>query len=121
VSRLPYYRHPGIAPLPLIPAAGALSRGFAVQMQQPCDQCRGKGVTFKQRCPDCGGGGIVEDNKALTCIVDAGMKDGDELKFDNEASVERPDVLPGDLIFVLRVDQKRSKCAAGLSLSCPLN
>jgi len=80
-----------------------------VQMQQPCDQCRGKGVTFKQRCPDCGGGGIVEDNKALTCIVDAGMKDGDELKFDNEASVERPDVLPGDLIFVLRVDQKRSK------------
>ena len=80
-----------------------------VQMAQPCDVCGGKGKTYKQKCPTCGGTGIVADNKALKCVVEPGMVAGDELKFKNEADVQNPDINPGDLIFVLGVDESRSK------------
>jgi|EP01043_Picozoa_sp_COSAG02_P066948 DnaJ-class molecular chaperone len=80
-----------------------------VQMQQPCDTCGGKGVTYKQKCPTCGGSGIVADNKALKCVIEPGMVQGDELKFKGEADVQNPDIDPGDLIFVLGVDESRSK------------
>ena len=80
-----------------------------VQMQQPCQSCGGKGVTYKQKCPSCGGVGIVADNKALKCVIEPGMVQGDELKFEHEADVQNPDIDPGDLIFVLGVDESRSK------------
>jgi DnaJ-class molecular chaperone len=80
-----------------------------VQMQQPCGSCGGKGVTYKQKCPTCGGVGIVADNKALKCVIEKGMVAGDELRFPNEADVQNPDIDPGDLIFVLGVDESRSK------------
>ena len=71
--------------------------------------CGGKGVTYKQKCPSCGGVGIVADNKALKCVIEPGMVQGDELKFEHEADVQNPDIDPGDLIFVLGVDESRSK------------
>eukprot|EP01045_Picozoa_sp_COSAG04_P002302 COSAG04_NODE_82_length_27794_cov_76.265733_17_plen_318_part_00 len=80
-----------------------------VQMQQPCDSCGGKGKTYKHKCPTCGGVGIVADNKALKCVIEPGMVQGDELKFEREADVQNPEVDPGDLIFVLGVDESRGK------------
>ena len=47
----------------------------------------------------CGGSGIVEDNKALECVIEAGMVDGDELTFPGEANVEDPEEAAGDLSF----------------------
>lgn len=82
---------------------------MTVQMQQPCDSCRGKGVTFKHHCPTCGGSGIVEDNKALECVIEAGMVDGDELTFPGEANVEDPEEAAGDLSFRLRIDESNSR------------
>lgn len=80
-----------------------------VQMQAPCDSCGGKGVTYKQKCPVCGGVGIIADNKALKCVIEPGMVQGDELKFQGEADVRNPDIDPGDLIFVLGVDESHTK------------
>jgi len=80
-----------------------------VQMQQPCGSCGGKGVTYKHKCPVCNGNGIIPDNKALKCVIEPGMLSGDELKFDREASVDSPDIDPGDLIFKLKVDESHSK------------
>eukprot|EP01047_Picozoa_sp_COSAG01_P001794 COSAG01_NODE_43_length_32320_cov_622.744763_11_plen_512_part_00 len=80
-----------------------------VQMQQPCDTCRGKGVTYKRACKTCGGSGIVPDHKALECKIEQGMLGGDTIVFKHEADVPNPDISPGDLIFRLNVNEKGHK------------
>ena len=79
-----------------------------VMMQQPCPRCGGEGRSCKRRCPACGGAKVVPDEKALTVNVAAGMADGQEIRFEGEGDAQ-PDVVPGDLIFVLQLDASGSQ------------
>eukprot|EP01116_Phalansterium_solitarium_P009013 TRINITY_DN23003_c0_g1_i1.p1 TRINITY_DN23003_c0_g1~~TRINITY_DN23003_c0_g1_i1.p1 ORF type:complete len:372 (+),score=141.99 TRINITY_DN23003_c0_g1_i1:129-1244(+) len=75
-----------------------LGPGFVTQTQRTCDKCNGKGRIAKSQCPFCKGSKVADGEETLTVIVERGMPDGHEIVFEQEAD-ERPDEIPGDLIF----------------------
>lgn len=66
-----------------------LGPGFNVQMQQPCDVCGGKGTIPKSTCPVCGGAKVSREEKELEAIIERGMSDGQEIRFER-ASEQTP-------------------------------
>jgi DnaJ-related protein SCJ1 len=75
--------------------------GFTVQMQQQCSKCGGKGTVFKTKCPVCSGNKIVPEEKTLEPIIERGMSDGEEIRFEKQ-SEQRPGMTPGDVVFKLK-------------------
>lgn len=75
-----------------------LGPGFVTQTQRTCDQCGGKGRIAKSQCPFCKASKVAVGEEELTVILERGMPDGHEIVFEQEAD-ERPDEIPGDLIF----------------------
>lgn len=75
--------------------------GFNVQMQQPCNKCGGQGKKAKKRCNACSGRKVMPEDKTLTAVVERGMSDGAELVF-SRMGEQQPNILPGDVILVLR-------------------
>ena len=78
--------------------------GFNMQMQQPCNRCKGKGIIFSEVCPHCNGRRVIKDKKTLKVEIEKGMKNNQEIVFPRE-SEQSPDTIPGDLI--VRLVQKR--------------
>lgn len=80
-----------------------LGPGMMQQIQQRCSECNGTGTYTppSDRCPDCGGKGLVPDRKVFEVHVEPGHRHGSKIVFRGEAGSDAPDVLPGDLIFVL--------------------
>jgi len=80
-----------------------LGPGFVSQQVTTCSKCQGKGKTVdpKFQCKDCQGRCVVNDQKTLEIHVERGMEHGQRLVFEGEAD-ERPDVLPGNIIFVIQ-------------------
>ena len=75
-----------------------LAPGFNVQVNQPCSVCSGTGKTAAQKCPVCGGAKVSRVEKSLTLIIERGMPDGYEAKFEREAD-QAPGTVPGDVII----------------------
>ena len=61
--------------------------GFTVQMQQPCGKCGGKGQVPKAKCPKCQGNKVVGENKALEPLIEKGMHDGQEIRFERQSEL----------------------------------
>jgi DnaJ-related protein SCJ1 len=81
--------------------------GFIQQTQSTCDKCGGRGRIVKSVCPLCKGTKVGHSEDKITVVVEQGMIDGDEIRFENEAD-EQPDVIPGDLVFkIVTVPNKR--------------
>jgi len=80
-----------------------ISPGFVTQQVMTCPQCQGQGKTVdpKFKCKSCKGKRVVTDVTTLEVHVDKGMRDRQKIVFEGEAD-EKPDVLPGDIIFVLQ-------------------
>jgi DnaJ family protein A protein 2 len=80
-----------------------ISPGFVTQQVATCPQCQGQGKTIdsKFKCKSCKGKRVVTDVTTLEVHVDKGMRDRQKIVFEGEAD-EKPDVLPGDIIFVLQ-------------------
>lgn len=72
------------------------------RFQTECDVCHGTGdiVDPKDRCKDCNGKKIDNERKILQVHIDPGMKNGQKVVFKGEAD-QAPDVIPGDVIFVV--------------------
>jgi len=79
----------------------SLGPGFNIQMQTPCDKCQGKGKIAKHVCPVCHGSRLQMEEKVLDLIIERGMKDGQEIRFERAAE-QRPDHIPGDVIVTLK-------------------
>jgi len=79
----------------------SLGPGFNIQMQTPCNHCGGKGKIAKHVCPICGGSKLQVEEKALDVVIERGMADAYEVKFER-ASEQQPDTIPGDVIVTLR-------------------
>lgn len=80
-----------------------LGPGMMQQIQQRCSKCSGTG-SFNppsDRCGACSGKGLVSDRKVFEVHVEPGHRHGSKVLFRGEAGADAPDVLPGDLIFVL--------------------
>jgi DnaJ family protein A protein 2 len=100
--------------------------GMMQQIQQRCSTCSGAGYACPQsdRCVRCTGKGLVPDKKIFEVHVEPGMRSGSKIMFRGEAGSDSPDVLPGDLIFVLEQkehpDFKRIGCDLFLEKSVSL-
>jgi DnaJ-class molecular chaperone len=88
---------------------------------QQCSTCDGQGIVMQVRrmgpmiqqmqtaCPDCRGAGVevkagvrnVQQKKMLEVHIEKGMKSGTQIKLDGEGD-EKPGMLPGDIVFVLK-------------------
>jgi DnaJ-related protein SCJ1 len=78
-----------------------IAPGFIQQIQVTCDVCGGKGKTIKSKCPVCDGKKVKRGTTRLSITIEKGMKDLHEILFEQEGD-QYPDVIPGDIIFVLR-------------------
>ena len=77
--------------------------GMVQQVQARCSRCAGAGFAPppSDRCAGCEGRGMRPDRKVFEVHVEPGMRHGGKIAFRGEAGSDAPDVLPGDLIFVL--------------------
>eukprot|EP00890_Picochlorum_soloecismus_P002594 jgi/Picsp_1/3335/NSC_06174-R1_-like protein len=80
-----------------------LGPGMVQQIQQRCSSCSGSGFSCpaSDKCPRCMGKGLVPDKKIFEVHVEKGARPNSKVTFRGEAGTDSPDMLPGDLIFVL--------------------
>jgi len=80
--------------------------GMLQQMQTVCNECRGEGsvVKDKDRCKACAGKKVSQERKILEVPIDKGMKHNQKIVFAGEAD-EAPGTVPGDVIFVLQMQE----------------
>ena len=75
--------------------------GMVQQSMQPCTDCNGEGKRILQVCHECSGKKYKTSKKTLIAKIDAGMTDGEKLRFEGECS-DSPDYeKPGDLIVTI--------------------
>lgn len=77
-----------------------LAPGFVQQIQVSDPSCVARGKAWKSPCKACPNGMTEQEEISLTVDVQAGMRDGDTVKFDQVAD-EAVGHIPGDLIFVV--------------------
>lgn len=75
-----------------------------VQMNAPCDACRGQGRKTTKDCPPCGNKRFVEREQSIVANVIPGMTEGERLVFEGECSESNDYSVPGDIIIVLRLE-----------------
>lgn len=78
-----------------------LAPGFVQQIQVSDPSCVARGKSWKSPCKACPKGMTEEEEIQLTVDIQAGMREGDKIKFDQVAD-EAVGHTPGDLIFVIR-------------------
>mmetsp|Transcript_21453 Transcript_21453/g.43210 ORF Transcript_21453/g.43210 Transcript_21453/m.43210 type:complete len:358 (-) Transcript_21453:158-1231(-) len=77
-----------------------LAPGFVQQIQVSDPSCVAPGKAWKSPCKACPNGMTEEEEIQLTVDIQAGMRHGDTIKFDQVAD-EAVGHIPGDLIFVV--------------------
>ena len=78
--------------------------GFmVVQMNAPCDACRGQGQRTTKDCIPFGNRRFVEKERSLEAKILPGMCDNDRIVFEGECSESNEFSAPGDIIVVLHV------------------
>jgi DnaJ family protein A protein 2 len=77
--------------------------GMVQQMQQTCPACQGSGEGIKDadKCKKCGGKKTCNERKVLEVHVERGMRDKKRIVF-NEEGDQAPDMVPGDIVLVIR-------------------
>lgn len=80
-----------------------LGPGMVQQIQQRCSKCAGSGLDCppSDRCGRCAGKCLVPDKKIFEVHVERGARSNSKVVFRGEAGTDSPDVLPGDLVFLL--------------------
>eukprot|EP01083_Nonionella_stella_P042801 115530_1 len=84
-----------------------IAPGFVTRTQMECEACHGKGTIIAAKCPHCHGKKRVTAERSLQVDIEQGMKDGEEIIFEN-AGDEDPEMDAGHIIFrVQTVHHKR--------------
>lgn len=78
-----------------------LAPGFVQQVQMRDESCVARGKCWKSPCKHCPKGMTEEEEIQITLDIHKGMKDGDQVKFDQVAD-EAVGHIAGDLIFVIK-------------------
>jgi len=97
-----------------------LGPGFNVQMQSTCDVCHGTGQVPKDTCPVCNGAKVEVQSKELEAIIERGMPDGQEIRFER-MSEQTPDTIPGDVVIVLKTQKHARFTRRGDDLHMDMN
>lgn len=83
-----------------------LGPGMMQQIQQPCQRCERTGYVIPEsdKCSECKGKGLVQERKLFEVHVEKGHRAGQKIVLRGEAGYNDPDIMPGDIVFIL--DQK---------------
>ncbi|KTW29275.1 chaperone DnaJ [Pneumocystis carinii B80] len=79
------------------------------RFQTICPECNGEGeqIRDKDRCKECKGKKTTSERKVLSVYIDRGMKEGQKIVFSGEGD-QGPNIIPGDVIFVLEQKEHHS-------------
>lgn len=79
------------------------------RFQTICPECNGEGeqIREKDKCKECKGKKTVNERKLLSVHIDKGMKEGQKIVFNGEGD-QGPNIIPGDVIFVLEQKEHHS-------------
>ena len=96
--------------------------GMVQQMQSSCSTCSGTGkiLNEKDKCKSCQGKKVYKDRKVLEVAIDKGMKNGQKIKFADEAD-EMPGTVPGDVVFIVQEKEHDVFKRKGADLLCQIN
>ena len=53
-----------------------------MQMQQPCDKCKGKGRINEKNCADCRGKKVIQEPKTFTVDIKKGMMHKEKIVYE---------------------------------------
>lgn len=78
--------------------------GYSIQTA-PCTKCEGTGLFIprEDHCLTCRGHAFITEEKILEIKIVPGFKENDRIIFRGEGD-ERPDLIPGDVVFVIRLN-----------------
>ena len=93
------------------------------QMQTTCPTCRGSGKSIdpSKMCTQCKGKCTAKERKILEVHVEKGMDHEDTIRFAGEGDQE-PDVIPGDVVIILDVQEndRFQRKGSHLSTKCDI-
>ncbi|KKA26230.1 hypothetical protein TD95_000106 [Thielaviopsis punctulata] len=86
-----------------------------------CDHCGGNGNYYKEkdRCKKCKGSRVVGEKKMLELYIPRGSMEGDAIVLEGEAD-QKPEQLPGDLVFHLKEEPHDVFTRVGSDLSAKI-
>ena len=91
------------------------------QMQTVCPTCRGQGKSIDPAnvCRSCNGKCTSKERKILEVHIEKGMQHEETIRFAGEGD-QQPDVIPGDVVIILDVEQhaKFQRKGNHLTTSC---
>lgn len=62
-----------------------VNMGFMqMQMQQPCNSCKGRGNINAKDCKKCKGKRLINEGKTMVVEIERGMTSGDNIKFERQ-------------------------------------
>ena len=73
-------------------------------MLRTCPQCGGLGRVVTEPCRECNGAGRVEQTRALTVRIPAGIEDGSRVRLAGQGEAGVRGGPPGDLYVLVRVE-----------------
>lgn len=99
-----------------------MQQGF-FSLQQTCPTCHGSGKVIKDPCDACHGEGRIQEHKALSVKVPAGVDTGDRIRLSNEGEAGQNGGPPGDLYVHVHVKAHDIFTREGSDLFCevPIN
>ena len=112
---------PGTSPVTCMMCGGLgvvrQQQGF-FSLQRTCPQCEGQGKVIRDKCTDCNGTGHKERMIELEIDVPAGVDSGQRLRYAGKGGAGRQGGPPGDLYFILRLEDHPLFERDGRNLLC---
>jgi len=98
-----------------------IAPGLVTQSTMPCSNCEGAGQIWKEKdkCKKCKGKRVIQTKKMLELYIPPGAREGERIVLSGEAD-QRPEMEPGDVVFVLQEKEHESFRRAGPDLMADL-
>ncbi len=94
-----------------------MQQGF-FSVQQTCPHCNGAGKVITDPCVTCHGEGRVQEHKALSVKIPAGVDTGDRIRLSGEGEMGTNGGPPGDLYVQVHVKPHKIFTRDGNNLIC---
>ncbi|KAH8600232.1 putative DnaJ protein like protein xdj1 [Bisporella sp. PMI_857] len=96
--------------------------GMVTQERMVCDPCSGTGKLYKDKdkCKKCKGKRTTSEKKVLEIYIPRGAREGEKIVLEGEAD-QKPDQIPGDIVFTLVEEDHEVFQRAGDDLSAALS
>lgn len=94
-------------------------QGF-FSLQRSCPQCNGEGRVIREKCSDCSGQGVKERLTEIEIDIPPGVDSGQRLRYAGKGGPGAQGGPPGDLYFLLRLEDHTLFERDGRNLLCTI-